>query len=90
VETKTERWSIRVTPAEDTIVRRVVDNTGMSLNDYVVSCAVAAAVDELADRCAFSLSPEAWDELQDLLDRPVAAKPKINALLAEPSVLDHE
>ncbi len=68
-------------------MRRVVDNTGMSLNDYVVSSSVAAATEDLADQRAFSLSPEVWDELQDLLDRPVAAKPKINALLAEPSVL---
>ena len=88
--TKTERWSIRVTPAEDTIVRRVLDNAGMSLNEYVVSRAVAAAVDDLADRRVFALSDEAWEELQELLDRPVAAKPRIAALLAEPSVLDRE
>ena len=88
MNTKTERWSIRVTPAEDTIVRRVLDNAGMSLNEYVVSHAVAAAVDDLADRRVFALSAEAWDELKELLDRPVAAKPRIATLLAEPSVLD--
>ena len=89
MDTKTERWSIRVTPAEDMIVRRVLDNAGMSLNEYVVSHAVAAAADDLADRRVFALSAEAWDELQELLDRPVAAKPRIAELLAEPSALDH-
>lgn len=87
-ETKTERWSLRVTPAEDTIVRRVLDNSGMSLNEYVVSRAVAAAVDDLADRRVFALSPQAWDELQEILDRPATPKPRIAALLAEPSALE--
>ena len=90
MDTKTERWSIRVTPTEDTIVRRVLDNAGMSLNEYVVSRAVTAAINDLADRRVFALSAEAWEELQDILDRPVVAKPRISALVAEPSVLDSE
>ena len=90
VGTKTERWSIRVTPAEDTIVRRVLDNSGMSLNEYVVSRAVAAAINDLADRRVFALSAEGWDELQEILERPALPKPRIAALLAEPSVLDVE
>ena len=90
VDTKTERWSIRVTPAEDTIVRRVLDNSGMSLNEYVVSRAVAAAIDDLADRRVFPLAADAWDELQEVLDRPAVSKQRIAALLAEPSVLDAE
>jgi len=90
VDTKTQRWSIRVTPAEDTIVRRVIAEAGMSLNEYVVSHAIAAAMDDLADRRVFALSSEAWDELHQILDRPPAPKPRIAALLAEPSVLDAE
>lgn len=90
MDTKTERWSIRVTPSEDTIVRRVLSNTGMSLNEYVVSRAVAAAIDDLADRRVFSLSTEEWDELQEILNRPAKPAPRIAALLAEPSVLDPE
>ena len=90
MDTKTERWSIRVTPAEDTIVRRVVEDFGMSLNEYVVSHAVAAAIDELADRRVFTLSDEAWGQLQETLDRPVTPKPRIAALLTEPSALEPE
>jgi len=90
MDTKSERWSIRVTPTEDTIVRRVLSNTGMSLNEYVVSHAVGAAIDDLADRRVFALSTETWDELQKILDRPTRSKPRITALLAEPSVLDSE
>ena len=77
-----------MTPAQDTIVRRVLKATGMSLDEYVVGCAVAAAADDLADRRVFAVSPQVWEELQEVLDRPPVAKPRIAALLAEPSVLD--
>jgi len=88
MDTKTERWTLRVTPTQDTIVRRVLTATGMSLNEYVVSCAVSAATNDLADRQVFALTPDAWKELQEVLDRPAAAKPKITELLNSPSVLE--
>lgn len=47
-------------------------------------------VNDPADRQVFELSSETWDELQEILDRPVTAKPKIATLLNEPSVLDSE
>ena len=71
-------------------MRRVLDNSGMSLNEYVVSRAVAAAIDDLADRRVFALSVEGWDELQEILERPAVPRPRIAELLAEPSVLDAE
>ena len=82
--TKSERWNLRVTPAQDTIVRRALDSVGMSLNEYVVSHAVAAAANDLADRRNFVLEPAAWDELQEILDRPPAPSPATTALLAQP------
>ena len=42
----------------------------MSLNDYTVNRAVASAIDDLADRRVFAVSVEAWEELQEVLDRP--------------------
>ncbi len=88
MDAKTKRWTLRVTPAQDTIVRQVLSNNGMSLSEYVVSRAVASAVEDLADRQVFAVSAEAWDKLQEVLQRPATAKPKIAALLAEESVLD--
>ncbi len=88
--TKSERWNLRVTPAQDTIVRRALNTTGMSLNEYIVSRAVAAATNDLADRQIFTLEPPAWDELQEILNRPPAPQPAITALLAEPSTLEDE
>ena len=56
-------------PGQDTIVRRVLKATGMSLNEYVVGGAVAAAADDLADRRIVAVSPQVWEELQEMLDR---------------------
>lgn len=88
MDTKTKRWTLRVTPAQDTIVRQVLSANGMSLSEYVVSRAVASAVEDLADRRVFAVSEEAWEKLQEVLERPATAKPRIAALLAEDSLLE--
>jgi len=88
IETKTARWTLRVTPAQDTVVRRVLDATGESLNEYVVRHAIEAAHNDLADRRVFVLDEGAWRELQATLDRAPLDKPQLAKLLANPSVLE--
>lgn len=90
MSTKSERWTLRVTPMQDAIVRQALRATGKSLNEYVVSCALASASDDLADRRVFALSPEGWDRLADILDRPAQDKSRVATLLAEPSVLERQ
>ena len=69
-------------------MRQALRDSGMSLNDYVVGCAMAAASDDLADKKVFVMSPKAWEELQEMLDLPPDPNSRIAKLLAEPSVLD--
>jgi uncharacterized protein (DUF1778 family) len=88
VETKSGRWHLRVTAAQDAVVRRVLEVTGESLNEYVVRHAVQAAETDLADRRVFVLDDPAWTELQALLDRPPNPKPELARLLANPSILE--
>jgi uncharacterized protein (DUF1778 family) len=88
VETKGGRWSLRVTAAQDAVVRRVLEVTGESLNEYVVRHAVQAAETDLADRRVFVLDDAAWTDLQALLDRPPSPKPEVARLLANPSILE--
>lgn len=88
METKSGRWNLRVTAAQDAVVRRVLDATGESLNDYVVRHAIQAAETDLADRRVFVLDDAAWTELQALLDRPPIPKPELTRLLANPSILE--
>ena len=86
-ETKTARWSIRVNPSEDLIVRRVLAHNRISLNEYVVRNAVAAAIADLSDRRLFMLSGEEWKDLQLILDRPTVRKPRLAKSLAQRSIL---
>jgi uncharacterized protein (DUF1778 family) len=88
METRSNRWTLRVTPAQDAIVRRVLELSGESLSEYVVRHAVEAATEDLADRQIFVLDDEAWEELEELLDRPPRRSPRLDALLSEPSVLE--
>jgi len=88
METKTGRWNLRVTPAQDAVVRRVLDVTGESLSDYVLRHVLPAAEHDLADRRVFVLEDAAWADLQKLLDRPPAHKPGLARLLANPSILE--
>jgi uncharacterized protein (DUF1778 family) len=88
VETKGARWSLRVTAAQDAVVRRVLAATCESLNEYVVRHAVQTAETDLADRRVFVLDDAAWTDLQALLDRPPNLKPELARLLANPSILE--
>lgn len=88
METRSNRWTLRVTPAQDAVVRRVVELSGESLSEYVVRQAVEAATRDLADRRVFVLDDDAWQELEELLDRPPVRHPRLDALLSEPSVLE--
>lgn len=86
--TKSGRWHLRVTAAQDAVVRRVLETTGESLNEYVVRHALQAAEADLADRRVFALDDAAWNDLQALLDRPPRPKPELARLLASPSILE--
>ena len=90
METKSARWTLRVTPSQDAAVRRVLDATGESLNDYVVRHAVEAAGNDLADRTVFVVDDAQWAELQALLDAPPVSKPSLASLLTSLSVLEED
>lgn len=88
MQTKSDRWSLRVTSAQNAVVRRVLETTGESLNEYVVRHAVEAAEQDLADRRVFAIDDAAWSKFEALLSRPPVHKPKLEKLLITPSVLE--
>ncbi|WP_419911170.1 DUF1778 domain-containing protein [Candidatus Poriferisodalis sp.] len=77
------RLPARVTRSPALAVTRLDD----ALGEDVMSCTSAAASDYEADHRVFALSPDEWDQLSDILDRPVRDKPRLSRLLAEPTVL---
>ncbi len=85
---KTERLNIRLTQAQDTVLRRAAEARGESASEYVLRSAVAAAEMDLADRRVFVVDDQAWNELQELLSSPLSLPAPMARLLTDPAVLD--
>ena len=86
--TKTERLNIRLTRAQDTVLRAAADAHGETASEYVLRNAVEAAQNDLADRRVFVLDQSAWQELQAALSAPVSVPSAMLSLLSNPSVLE--
>ncbi len=85
---KTERLNLRLTPAQDAVLRRAAEARGESASDYVLRHAVEAAEMDLADRRVFVVDDGAWDELQALVSAPPDTPVRMSELLSRPSVLE--
>ena len=56
--------------------------------EFLLEAGIDAAEGALIDRRIFPLDEARWQAFQDVLDRPVADKPRLARLLAEKSVLE--
>ncbi len=86
--TKSERLNLRLTAAQDAILRRAAEARGEAVSEYVLRHAVDAAETDLADRRVFVLDDKAWRDLQRALDRPPRPAGRLRRLLSERSVLE--
>jgi uncharacterized protein (DUF1778 family) len=85
---KTERLNLRLTPAQDAVLRRAAEARGESASDYVLRHAVEAAEMDLADRRVSMVDDAAWTELQALVSAPPRLPPQMANLLSSSSVLE--
>ena len=85
---KTERIALRASVRERELLYQASRTSGVTLSEFVLDAATAAAEHVLADRTRFRLPAEKWTEFVELLDRPALDKPRLRSLLTEPSVLD--
>jgi len=85
-ETKTERIDLRTTRSAKDTLHRAAEAAGKSVSEFVIEAGLTAAAATLADRRFFVLDDAAWKAFAAALDRPVAAKPRLAKLLAEPGV----
>ena len=85
---RTKRLNIRVNAREDDLIRTGAKTKNVDVTDFVVTSACAEAEQLLADRRHFELSPKAWKEFCDALDRPPRLIPRMQQLFAEPSILE--
>jgi uncharacterized protein (DUF1778 family) len=88
--TKTERLNLRLTPAQDRVLRRAAEAHGESTSEYVLRRAVEAAEMDLADRRVFVADEAAWDEIQALLSSSPQLPAPMAELLARQSPLERQ
>lgn len=85
---KQARLAVRLTEAQDALIREAAEASGQSLTEFVTTAALREAQDALADRRLFRIDATAWSEFVALLDRPARPIPELTALLGEPAPWD--
>ncbi|MGI8609985.1 MAG: DUF1778 domain-containing protein [Candidatus Dormibacteria bacterium] len=78
---KEGRLSLRANPRQQTLIRHAAEVQGKTVTSFVLDSATATAEQVLADQRTFLLDPATWDEFVSALDRPVARKPRLEALV---------
>ena len=87
-ETRSERIEIRMTPDQKALLRRAAVLSQKNVAEFLLEAGIDAAEDALADQRMFRLDDRQWRAFEDILDRPVTAKPRLARLLAEKSALE--
>jgi uncharacterized protein (DUF1778 family) len=80
--------TLTVTATQMTALEAAASTSGLSVHDFVLRAALAAAQDVHADRVHYTLSPEDFGRFMEVLDRPAVVDPKLRALLSQSSVLE--
>jgi uncharacterized protein (DUF1778 family) len=85
---KDARIAVRVSHAQDSLIRRAAEAEGLTVTDFTVQAAVNHAREILADRRLFQLDDAAWTEFLAVLDRPVQHKSQLGKLFADDSIFE--
>jgi uncharacterized protein (DUF1778 family) len=86
--TRTERLNVRVTSDQARLIRRAATATRANLSSFLVESACLRAEEALASQQHFVYSAKQWDAFTAALDRPPQDKPRLRALLKQPSILE--
>lgn len=85
---KSERIDVRASSPVKQLLQEAARASHKSVSEFLLDAGISAASQTLADRRHFVLEPEQWQAFQEMLDRPVRHKPRLEALLREPGALD--
>ncbi len=88
VENNSERIKVRTTPSTKALLEKAAVSSGKTVTEFLIEAGIDAAENALADQRVFQLDEQRWQAFQDILDRPVADKPRLARLLAEKSALE--
>jgi uncharacterized protein (DUF1778 family) len=87
---KSERLNLRTNKSQQWLFGAASQAEGTTVTEFVLKYATRAAEDVLADRRIFTIGPEAWQQFNEMLERPERDVPGLRELLSQPTVLDPE
>ena len=84
---KTERIDVRASGQVKLLLQEAARACHKNVSEFLLDAGITAAAQTLADRRRFQLDETQWEAFQQMLDRPVQHKPRLEKLLHEPGVL---
>jgi uncharacterized protein (DUF1778 family) len=84
VETRHERLHLRLSPADDGLIRAAAQAANLSLTEFVLRAARASAANALAERDHVVLDADTWDEVDARVGRRGRRNPKVAELFSRP------
>ncbi|MEJ1978613.1 MAG: DUF1778 domain-containing protein [Acetobacteraceae bacterium] len=88
--TRSEKLDLRLTPEAKRVLNAAAQASRRSVSDFVLESALARAEETLPDRQHFGLDATQWEAFLAALDAPVRPLPRLQRLLAEPSVFERD
>ncbi len=83
-----DRLEVRLTPKAKALLKRAASTQRKTVSAFVLESGLTAAAEALADRQDFRLSTRQYDAFVAALDAPTKPKPRLDALLKLPSILE--
>ena len=77
---KEDRFSVRVSPQQRTLIRRAAEQTGVSYTDFILESATERATEVLSDQRLFVLGNDRWERVVAALEAPAEPVPALVAL----------
>lgn len=85
---KATRITVRMTSEQAALIAQAAQIEGMSSSAFTAAAALARAGDVLTAAPLFTLDEEQFDAFRQLLDRPAAHQPRLDALFRRAQVFD--
>lgn len=85
---RSSKLDLRLTPAAKRRLQDAAKRAQRSLSEFVLESALERAAEILPDRQRFGLDAKQWAAFQAALAAPPRSLPRLERLLAEPSVFE--
>lgn len=87
---RSEKLDLRLTPDAKRMLNAAARASRRSVSDFVLESALSRAHERLPDRQYFGLDAAGWQAFLAALDAPARPLPRLQRLLAEPSVFERD